>query len=55
MSAWLRAAATAVAVMMLLGGCSQGAPARLSPPAARILDSIAYAPAQPSGYGRPPA
>ncbi|HEY8282094.1 MAG TPA: alpha/beta hydrolase [Leifsonia sp.] len=49
MSAWRRAAATAVAVMMLFAGCAPSAPAHQTSPPPRIVDSIAYAPAQPPG------
>lgn len=49
MSAWVRAAATAVAVTVLLVGCASGQPVHQTAASPRIIDGIAYAPAEPPG------
>ncbi|MFE4951610.1 alpha/beta hydrolase fold domain-containing protein [Leifsonia sp. NPDC056665] len=48
MSAWCRVAVAAVASLVLLAGCAQPPPARESS-TPRVIDSVAYAPAQPPG------
>jgi acetyl esterase/lipase len=49
MSAWVRAAAIVSAVTMLLAGCASGPPTHQTAAPPRIIDGIAYAPAQPPG------